>query len=146
MAYPSLPSIIIPQNADSFRNHGAHPDRYSSSVAMPIPGLDTQPNVPPPLPPPRYLPGNEPQLPEDMRDPRDKRDFGPSPASFTSGYGSMASSFAEERPSFLQRGPRGFNSERDEGYSSYSTDRYDIRPFFATSSRCPTTHVLIAWS
>ncbi|KAH6884824.1 hypothetical protein B0T10DRAFT_97339 [Thelonectria olida] len=122
MAYPSLPSIRIP-SADGYRNHGSHHDRtYGSSIAMPIPGLDTQNDVPPPLPPPRYLPGTEPKRHEDMRDPREQRDFGRSPASFASGYGSMASSFAEERPSFLQRGIRGFN-DRDEGYSSYSTDR-----------------------
>lgn len=89
---------------------------------MSIPGIDeTQSNVPPPLPPPRYLPGTEPaNLPPDMRG---KRDFGPNTASFASGYGSMASSFAEERPSYLRRDMGSFNGDRDEGYSSYSTDR-----------------------
>lgn len=122
-AYPSLPSIRVP-GADGFRNHASHHDRPfgSSSLAMSIPGIDeTQNNVPPPLPPPRYLPGTEPaNLPPDMRG---KRDFGPNTASFASGYGSMASSFAEERPSYLRRDIGSFNGDRDEGYSSYSTDR-----------------------
>ncbi|KAH6986335.1 hypothetical protein BKA56DRAFT_309945 [Ilyonectria sp. MPI-CAGE-AT-0026] len=126
-AYPSLPSIRVP-GADGFRNHASHHDRPfgSSSLAMSIPGIDeTQNNVPPPLPPPRYLPGTEPaNLPPDMRG---KRDFGPNTASFASGYGSMASSFAEERPSYLRRDMGSFNGDRDEGYSSYSTDRYESR-------------------
>ncbi|KAK7426262.1 hypothetical protein QQZ08_007292 [Neonectria magnoliae] len=125
MAFP-LPSIRVP-GADSFRSHANHHDSPfgSGSLAMSIPGIEPTNDVPPPLPPPRYLPGAEPtHLPPDMRD---KRDFGPGPASFASGYGSMASSFAEERPSYQRRDIGGFRnsfaSDRDEGYSSYSTDR-----------------------
>ncbi|KPM35149.1 hypothetical protein AK830_g11421 [Neonectria ditissima] len=127
MAFP-LPSIRVP-GADGFRSHASHQDSPfgSGSLAMSIPGIQPTNDVPPPLPPPRYLPGTEPaNLPPDMRD---KRDFGPGPASFASGYGSMASSFAEERPSYQRREIGGFRnsftSDRDEGYSSYSTDRYE---------------------
>ncbi|KAH6959688.1 hypothetical protein BKA56DRAFT_647965 [Ilyonectria sp. MPI-CAGE-AT-0026] len=90
---------------------------------MSIPGIDEPPNAHPPLPPPRYISGNDPtHLPPNMRG---KRDFGPgSTVTFASGYGSMASSFAEERPSFLRRDVDGFNGDRDEGYSSYSTGRF----------------------
>ncbi|KAI5461977.1 hypothetical protein BGZ63DRAFT_413461 [Mariannaea sp. PMI_226] len=123
MAFPSLPSIRVP-GAEGFRSHGGLHDRtYSSSIAMPIPGLEMQSDVPPPLPPPRFLPGTEPLHHEDTRDLRDKRDFGRAPASFASGYGSMASSFSEDRLNYHRKDPRSYSGDRDEGYSSYSTDR-----------------------
>lgn len=91
---------------------------------MLIPVIDEPPNAPPPLPLPRYISGNDQtHLPPNMRG---KRDFGPgSTAFFASGYGSMARSFAEERPSFLRRDIDGLNGDRDEGYLGYSTDRYE---------------------
>lgn len=112
---------------------------------MSIPGIDeTQSNVPPPLPPPRYLPGTEPaNLPPDMRG---KRDFGPNTASFASGYGSMASSFAEERPSYLRRDMGSFNGDRDEGYSSYSTDRYESPYSPVTAPRPQASPGQLSWT
>lgn len=112
---------------------------------MSIPGIDeTQNNVPPPLPPPRYLPGTEPaNLPPDMRG---KRDFGPNTASFASGYGSMASSFAEERPSYLRRDIGSFNGDRDEGYSSYSTDRYESPCSPVTAPRRQASPGQLSWT
>lgn len=92
---------------------------------MSIPGLPTHHDVPPALPPPRWVPGlgqPQPQPPQQqLENIKQKKDYGNGPLSFTSGYGSMASSFAEELPSYQQRGTM---SERDEGYASYSsTDR-----------------------
>lgn len=112
---------------------------------MSIPGIDeTQNDVPPPLPPPRYLPGTEPaNLPPDMRG---KRDFGPNTASFASGYGSMASSFAEERPSYLRRDIGSFNGDRDEGYSSYSTDRYESPCSPVTAPRRQASPGQLSWT
>ncbi|KAF4968702.1 hypothetical protein FZEAL_10350 [Fusarium zealandicum] len=83
---------------------------------MSIPGISIPDNVPPPLPPPRYLPGpDQPQYTEDMKE---KREYGH--GSFASGYGSMNSSYHEDRPGY----PRSINGDRDEGYASYSsTDR-----------------------
>ncbi|KAH7149053.1 hypothetical protein B0J13DRAFT_296229 [Dactylonectria estremocensis] len=122
MAYPSLPSIRVP-GPGGFRSHADNHDRqFGSSLAMSIPGIEeTRNDVPPPLPPPRYVGGPEPSHPPP--DMRGKPDFGPNTASFASGYGSMASSFAEERPSYLRGNFGSFNGDRDEGYSSYSTDR-----------------------
>lgn len=78
-------------------------------------------DVPPPLPPPRILPfGDSPHPSEHTR--RDSRDYNAS-SSFASGYGSMASSHADDRPSFKRR-DTGSTANGDEGYASYaSTDR-----------------------
>ncbi|KAF7561550.1 hypothetical protein G7046_g2591 [Stylonectria norvegica] len=117
---PSIPSIIVP-SADRFRSRTTHHDMGfgGRSPAVSIPGLHEQDNVPPPLPPPPYLPGNEP--PQHHQDMKPRRDYGPSAASFASGYGSMASSFAEDRPSYMRRDMSSMLGDRDEGYASYSS-------------------------
>ncbi|CAM1500431.1 Fc.00g095930.m01.CDS01 [Cosmosporella sp. VM-42] len=119
---PALPSIRVP-SADSFRHHASHHDiPFGSSPAMSIPGIKTQDNVPPPLPPPRYVPGTEPPLHSD--DMRERRDYGHGPASFLSNYGSMtSSSFAEDRASFRRKDTASAIGDKDEGYASYSTER-----------------------
>ncbi|KAM0397730.1 hypothetical protein HYE67_011291 [Fusarium culmorum] len=113
---PALPSIIVPPSGDRHRAHASHHDSpFSRSVAMSIPGGPLRDDVPPPLPPPRYF--DQPNaLAENMRE---KREY--ASGSFASGYGSMNSSFHEDRPSYQQRSN---TSDRDEGYASYSsTDR-----------------------
>ncbi|KAL3962470.1 hypothetical protein ACCO45_003993 [Purpureocillium lilacinum] len=115
---PTLPSIIAP-GPGRYRAH--HDMPFGRSPAMSIPGLDMRDDVPPPLPPPRILPfGDSPHPSEHTR--RDSRDYNAS-SSFASGYGSMASSHADDRPSFKRR-DTGSTANGDEGYASYaSTDR-----------------------
>lgn len=85
---------------------------------MSIPGMQTRDDVPPPLPPPKYLHDQPSALAENMRE---KREY--AQGSFASGYESMNSSYLEDRPSYQRRSN---TSDRDEGYASYSsTDRYD---------------------
>ncbi|KPA36997.1 transcription factor [Fusarium langsethiae] len=115
---PALPSIIVPASGDRHRAHASHHDLpFSRSLAMSIPGMPSRDDVPPPLPPPKYPGYDQPSaLAENMRE---KREY--AHGSFASGYGSMNSSFQEDRPSYQRR----INtSDRDEGYASYSsTDR-----------------------
>ena len=89
---------------------------------MSIPGLELRDDVPPPLPPPRVLPlGEPPRQPDGAT--KDGRELRHSSSSFASGYGSMASSHADDRPG-LKRRDTGSTTNGDEGYSSYaSTDR-----------------------
>ena len=116
---PTLPSIIAP-GPGRYRAH--HDMPFGRSPALSLPGLDMRDDVPPPLPPPRILPfGDSPHPSEHTR--RDSRAYNAS-SSFASGYGSMASSHADDRPSFKRR-DTGSTANGDEGYASYaSTDRY----------------------
>ncbi|KAH7140470.1 hypothetical protein B0J13DRAFT_638191 [Dactylonectria estremocensis] len=116
---PSLPSIRFLQN-DRFR--AAQDTPFGRSSAMSIPGLPTHHDPPPPLPPPRYVPGiGQPPHSDGMQV---KREYKNSPASFASGHGSMASLYAEDRPGYMRSGTSSAIGERDEGYASYSsTDR-----------------------
>ena len=118
---PALPSIIVPPPGDRYRSHASHHELpFGRSPAMSIPGIQATDNVPPPLPPPRYIPGpDQPPHPEDKRDNREHAH-----GYFASGYGSMNSSYHEDRPSYQRRNTTG---DRDEGSVSYtSTDRYGI--------------------
>ncbi|KAF5637375.1 zinc finger protein [Fusarium tjaetaba] len=119
---PALPSIIVPTSGDRFRSHASHHHElpFSGSPAMSIPGMPPRDDVPPPLPPPRYPGFDQPSaLAESMRE---KREY--AHGSFASGYGSMNSSYHEDRPSYQRRSNTGVFGERDEGYASYSsTDR-----------------------
>lgn len=91
---------------------------------MSIPGIETQDHVPPPLPPPRFLPGTEPL--HHLDEMKGRKHYGHGGSSFASGYGSMGSSMVEDQPSY-RRGDAGSSlGDRDEGYSSYSTDRYAL--------------------
>ncbi|PNY25923.1 Uncharacterized protein TCAP_04140 [Tolypocladium capitatum] len=113
---PTLPSIIAP-GTGRYRAH--HDVPFGRSPAISIPGLGPQDDVPPPLPPPRILPfGDAPQQPEDMK--RDHREYGHGSSSFASGYSSMGSSFADERPNFKRR-DTGSTVNGDEGYCSYAS-------------------------
>ncbi|PHH60701.1 hypothetical protein CDD81_1319 [Ophiocordyceps australis] len=105
--------------SERFRGH--HQVPLSRSHAISIPGLEPRTQAPPPLPPPRIVPiGDAPQLPEDMS--REHRDYGHGPASMASGYGSIASSFADDRPNYRKRESGSLHD--DEGYASYaSTER-----------------------
>lgn len=83
---------------------------------MPIPGMESKHFVPPALPPPPEPFGETTPRPDDRRG---RRDYAHS--SFVSGYGSMCSSFADERPALKRRDTAG---SMDEGYASLSsTDR-----------------------
>ncbi|PWI69050.1 hypothetical protein PCL_01435 [Purpureocillium lilacinum] len=110
-----------PRSPGPGRYRAHHDMPFGRSPAMSIPGLDMRDDVPPPLPPPRILPfGDSPHPSEHTR--RDSRDYNAS-SSFASGYGSMASSHADDRPSFKRR-DTGSTANGDEGYASYaSTDR-----------------------
>ncbi|KAJ4022653.1 hypothetical protein NW766_001697 [Fusarium irregulare] len=114
---PALPSIIVPATGDRYRTHASHHElQYGRSPAMSIPGMQTRDDVPPPLPPPKYLHDQPSALAENMRE---KREY--AQGSFASGYESMNSSYLEDRPSYQRRSN---TSDRDEGYASYSsTDR-----------------------
>ena len=94
---------------------------------MSIPGIDTHPEVPPPLPPPRMPFGNT--MPPNHHDlPRHRNDFPSSQSSFASGYGSTTSSLAEDGGRFRRKDLRhAIKEEKDEGYSSWSsTERCDL--------------------
>lgn len=91
---------------------------------MRIPGIDTQPDVPPPLPPPRFPFGDTMSPKHDM--PLRRHDFPSSHSSFASGYGSATSSLADGGDRFRRKDPRHAIKD-DEGYSSPSSvDRYDL--------------------
>ncbi|CEI67496.1 hypothetical protein FVEN_g5599 [Fusarium venenatum] len=110
---PALPSIIVPTSGDRHRANHHHDSPFSRSLAMSIPGIQRD-DVPPPLPPPKYPGYDQPSaLAENMRE---KREY--AQGSFASGYGSMNSSFHEDRPSYQRRSN---TSDRDEGYASYSS-------------------------
>src|SRR5262245_58892361 len=98
---PALPSIIVPHADHRFRGHPDIP--YSRSAAMSIPGIEPRDEVPPPLPPPRILPLDGAPTAPHPEDMRDRGDYATSAASYTSGYGSLASSFVDERPSYKRR-------------------------------------------
>ncbi|KAH7187094.1 hypothetical protein BKA60DRAFT_666751 [Fusarium oxysporum] len=77
-------------------------------------------DVPLPLPPPRCPGFDQPSaLAESMREKQEHAH-----GSLESGYGSMNSSYHEDRPSYQRRGNTGDFGDHDEGYASYSsTDR-----------------------
>lgn len=90
---------------------------------MRIPGIDTQPDVPPPLPPPRFPLGNNmaPNHPVALR----RHDFQSSLSSFGSGYGSGYGSI-EDSDRFRRKDLR-HPVKDDEGYQSWSSEpRYDL--------------------
>lgn len=95
---------------------------------MAIPNSDPQDDVPPPLPPPRHPPcTNAPYRNDDML--RDSRDRAHPGSSFSSGYGSVASSLAEDRPR-QRRGPHSnAYDDRDEGYSSLHSNERSLDSF-----------------
>lgn len=82
---------------------------------MPIPSIEHREEVPPTLPPPRILPFTS-SPPFGMRD-RQPPEY--SLRSGASGYGSMDSNGAEERPEFERRDTA--STIGDEGYASYTT-------------------------
>lgn len=120
---PTLPSIIAPSSG---RYRGHHVMPFGRSPAISIPGLELRDDVPPPLPRPRVLPvGDAPQQSEGMR--KDHREYSRASSSFASGYGSVASSHADERRN-VERRDTGGTTNGDEGYYSFaSTERYDAR-------------------
>ncbi|PHH85691.1 hypothetical protein CDD83_65 [Cordyceps sp. RAO-2017] len=94
-------------------------DFGSSPLSIPVHDSSRADAPPPPLPPPRYPLGDAAQPSDDIK--RDHRSHASS--SFASGYGSMGSSYADERPNFKRR-DTGSTTNGDEGYSSYaSTER-----------------------
>lgn len=87
---------------------------------MSIPGVDTHPEVPPPLPPPRMPFGNTMPPSHDL--PRHRPDLPPSHTSFARNHGSPASPFAEDEGKFPRKDLRhAVKEEKDEGYSSWSS-------------------------
>ncbi|KAM3431256.1 hypothetical protein NHJ13734_007381 [Beauveria thailandica] len=107
---PPLPSIKI-HAGDRFSSH--HDMPFGRSSAMPIPGIEPRQHVPPPLPPPPEPFTDATRRAEDLK--RERRGY-------ASNYGSINSSYADQRPS-LKRRDTG-STTGDEGYASYaSTDR-----------------------
>ena len=149
---PGLPSIVVP-GSDRFSRHPFDMN-LSSTPAMSIPGGESRDDsVPPPLPPPRFLPmEGAPYPPYPVKkEPEYKHSmsassgygslesrFPPYPVktesdykhsiSSSSGYGSLESRYQDEQKQQnyqhdYQRRP-SFQSHSDEGYASYaSTDR-----------------------
>ncbi|KAM4066316.1 hypothetical protein HRG_000430 [Hirsutella rhossiliensis] len=113
---PTLPSIIAPGPGHYHAPHDSM--RFGRSPAISIPGPEPKVNAPPPLPPPRNLPvGDAPQPPPNSKDHRLRTHA----SSLASGYGSMGSSYADDRPHFKRRDTANGG---DEGYASYaSTER-----------------------
>lgn len=94
---------------------------------MRIPGIDTQPDVPPPLPPPRFPFGNNNNntMSPNHDVPLRRHDFTSSHSSFASGYGSATSSLLDDGGRFRRKDLR-HSIKDDEGYSSWSSiERYD---------------------
>jgi hypothetical protein len=92
---------------------------------MRIPGIDTQPDVHPPLPPPRFPLGNNnnmsPHNPVALR----RHEVQSSLSSFGSGYGSGYGS-VEDSDRFRRKDLR-HPTKDDEGYQSWSSEpRYDL--------------------
>ncbi|QPG98496.1 hypothetical protein C2857_007667 [Epichloe festucae Fl1] len=113
---PTLPSILSSGPGSYRRNN--HDMSFSGSPAISIPGLQSQDNVPPPLPPPRYLPFLEIAAhPEHSK--KEPRDYGHPASPVPSGYGSMYSSLNDDRSSLKRRDTVGSNNG-DEGYASYT--------------------------
>ncbi|QUC16322.1 uncharacterized protein UV8b_00563 [Ustilaginoidea virens] len=110
---PSLPSILS-AGPGHYRRH--HDMAFSGSPAISIPGLDTKDDVPPPLPPPRH-PFLDSAHAEDSS--KGVRELGHFVPSIGSGYGSMCSSVADERPRVKRRDTASSNNA-DEGYASYT--------------------------
>lgn len=102
---------------------------YSSSVARSIPGApDPNDAVPPPLPPPRYFPVDNPAHPVDREEPAYYNPFlHREPSSFsprTHGTVGSIGGFMDERPNYKRRESGSFvpgKPERDEGYASISS-------------------------
>ena len=115
---PELPSIRTP-GVNHFRSRHHDAPFGGRSLAVEIPGIQTQDYVPPPLPPPPMPFGMQPGQ---TYDPREKRDVETGFRSSLGGYGSIDSSYNDERPNFTRRDTSSTNG--DEGYASYSTDRY----------------------
>jgi hypothetical protein len=126
---PSLPRLL---SSGPGRYNIHHPDmRFSGSPAISIPGLDTKDDVPPPLPPPRHLPGLDSPVvhPEELR--TGSRGYSQSGSSMQSGYGSMyVGQSTEERPNYKRR-DTGSSTNGDEGYASYTS----AERFVAATSR-----------
>lgn len=100
--------------------------QFGRSPAIPIPGLEPKDDVPPPLPPPRVLPfGDAPrQLSADTNKDHHHRTRAHG-SSLASGYCSMGSPYADDRPQLKKRDTGGTTAGADEGYASYaSTERY----------------------
>ncbi|KAK7219223.1 hypothetical protein V2G26_007226 [Clonostachys chloroleuca] len=92
-----------------------HP--YGRSPGMNTPGSDLRQEAPPPLPPPQMPLGN----PNDQAMSIDRRVYAQFTPSLSSGYGSAASSVAEERDTSKRRVTGTKTEDHDEGYSSYSS-------------------------
>ncbi|KAK7219375.1 hypothetical protein V2G26_007378 [Clonostachys chloroleuca] len=92
-----------------------HP--YGKRPGMNTPGSDLRQEAPPPLPPPQMSLGN----PNDQAMSIDRRDYAQFTPSLSSGYGSAASSVAEERDTSKRRVTGTKTEDHDEGYSSYSS-------------------------
>lgn len=113
---PTLPSISSSGPGSYRRNN--HDMSFSGSPAISIPGLESQDDVPSPLPPPRYLPFLEiAARPEHSK--KEPRDYGHPASPVPSGYGSMYSSLNDGRSSLKRRENVGSNNG-DEGYASYT--------------------------
>ncbi|CAH0020134.1 unnamed protein product [Clonostachys rhizophaga] len=111
-----LLSITIPGATARFQSrHNDHP--YEKSLAISIPSSDLQQDAPPPLPPPRMPLGN----PNDHTMPINRRNYTQFAPSLSSGYGSAASSVAEERDSLKRRVTRVKTGDHEEGYLSSSS-------------------------
>lgn len=110
---PALPSIIVPGGGRYSTGH--HDMPFGRSPAMAIPGLERHEYVPPPLPPPPEPFGKTSYRSEDLK--RERREY--THGSFASGYGSIVSSFADERPSLKRADTASTNG--DEGYASLSS-------------------------
>ncbi|KAK0382934.1 hypothetical protein NLU13_8850 [Sarocladium strictum] len=116
----ALPSI---RGTAHDRFHGKHDSPFSSSPAQAIPGMRSRHEAPPALPPPRFPFGEAPHAEEMRRPDKDFAHHGHAPSSMNSGYGSIGSSYADERPFFKRRDTSSTNGG-DEGYASFSsTDR-----------------------
>ena len=129
---PSLPSIM-----SSGAGRQSHKDAspFSRSPAIAIHKFDFKDDAPPPLPPPRHLPFLEaPARREDSH--AELQEYGRSISSLASGYGSMASSFADDRPGFKSTGT-GSSLNGDEGYSSYTATDRCVAASISRHSRIP---------
>ncbi|KAI6778737.1 uncharacterized protein J7T54_000771 [Emericellopsis cladophorae] len=113
---PAVASDIAPASRDRFPSH--RDDHFGRSISMSIPGVDSRPDAPPPLPPPRNPPCTDKAYQSDEMFGGRKDLYHQHQSSLgSSGYGSAASSVAEDRfrTRFASR------EDRDEGYSSWSS-------------------------
>jgi hypothetical protein len=124
-----LPSIYIERGGSS-RDYGHYArsgfsSRFSPTlptIPMSIPGQDSQMDVPPPLPPPRFVP--------DLNDRSDyARDHGRYEKRQLADSLDDGTSWHEDGPDFNPKDRHAaIKAERDEGYASLSTissTRYD---------------------